>query len=208
MPDSRTTMLSRMRAAVAVGPSADEAISRDYQRTCTHDHRLVVEMLCERLREYDASVREASSFNVAEIVTNICGQHALKSIVVAHGFPASWVPSYDALLFEKSMEQTPLEEVEAVLTVSTVAIAHTGTLVLRHGPGEGARRLTLLPDLHICIVCEDQVVETVPEAFDALAPFATNPLTFISGPSATADIEMTRIRGVHGPRFLEVILVR
>jgi L-lactate dehydrogenase complex protein LldG len=80
--------------------------------------------------------------------------------------------------------------------------------VLTHGPGEGARRLTLVPDRHLCILRAEQVVETVPDAFDRLAPYATHPLTFISGPSATADIEMTRIRGVHGPRFLDVVLVR
>jgi L-lactate dehydrogenase complex protein LldG len=88
-----------------------------------------------------------------------------------------------------------------------VAVAESGSIVLQHGPTEGRRALTLLPDYHLCVLFAEQVVETLPECFDRLRPNATRPTTFISGPSATADIEMTRIKGVHGPRFLDVILV-
>jgi len=101
-----------------------------------------------------------------------------------------------------------LNACDGIITTCTVAIAFTGTIVLTHGPGEGARRLTLVPDRHLCVVRAEQVVETVPEAFERIGAPAGRPVTFISGPSATADIEMTRIRGVHGPRFLDVVLVR
>ena len=122
--------------------------------------------------------------------------------------PQNFLPDGFAFQPESDASVDDLNHCDGIVTLCTVAIASTGTIVLTHGPGEGARRLTLLPDRHLCIVRADHIVETMPEAFDRLAPFATHPLTFISGPSATADIEMTRIRGVHGPRFLDVALVR
>jgi L-lactate dehydrogenase complex protein LldG len=99
-----------------------------------------------------------------------------------------------------------LEGAQGVLTAATAAVAESGSIVLQHGPEEGRRALTLLPDYHLCVLFESQIVETLPECFDRLRASATRPTTFISGPSATADIEMTRIEGVHGPRSLDVIL--
>jgi L-lactate dehydrogenase complex protein LldG len=100
-----------------------------------------------------------------------------------------------------------LDSLDAVLTDCTIAIAETGTLVLQSGPTQGRRALTLIPDTHICIVRTSDVVATVPEAFARLESTATLPTTFVSGPSATADIEMTRVKGVHGPRFLHILLL-
>ena len=105
------------------------------------------------------------------------------------------------------MSPQELDALDGVLTGCTVAIAETGTLVLSGGPGEGRRALTLVPDLHVCVVQGAQVVETVPEAFDVLRDAATRPLTFVSGPSATSDIELKRVEGVHGPRRLVVVIV-
>jgi L-lactate dehydrogenase complex protein LldG len=99
-----------------------------------------------------------------------------------------------------------LNAVDGVVTAATVGVAVSGSIVLQHGPAEGRRVLTLLPDYHLCVVEAAQVVETLPEAFARLDPI--RPVTFISGPSATADIEMTRIKGVHGPRFLDVLLIQ
>src|SRR5690242_6329258 len=104
------------------------------------------------------------------------------------------------------MAATDLDEFDGVLTGSTVAIAETGTIVLQNAAGQGRRAVTLVPDYHLCIVEVSDVVGTVPEAMGRLRATATLPITFFSGPSATADIEMTRIKGVHGPRFLDVIL--
>jgi L-lactate dehydrogenase complex protein LldG len=100
-----------------------------------------------------------------------------------------------------------LDALDGVVTGCTLAIAETGTLVLSGGASEGRRALTLVPDLHICIVGASQIVETVPEAFAALGALARRPLTFVSGPSATSDIELKRVEGVHGPRQLHVLIV-
>lgn len=105
------------------------------------------------------------------------------------------------------MSLARIESFDGVLTAATVAVAESGSIVLQHGAAEGRRALTLLPDYHLCVLFEHQLVETLAECFERLKGSATRPTTFISGPSATADIEMTRIKGVHGPRFLDVILV-
>ena len=209
MPDAREAILNKIRAAIAVpAGTEDEQISRAYQRTGALDRRSCLGIFLERLHEYDAHVYESAAQSVAATASEVLRSRSIESIVVPDGFPAEYLPEGILFLREPVLDLASLDASRNVLTTCTVAIAHTGTIVLRHGAGEGARRLTLLPDYHLCIVREDQVVETVPEAFERLAECATAPLTFISGPSATADIEMTRIRGVHGPRFLDVILVR
>jgi L-lactate dehydrogenase complex protein LldG len=116
-------------------------------------------------------------------------------------------PQHLEFVTDVGLSWEAIEGCEGVVTSSTVAIAETGTIVLQVGPGQGRRAITLIPDYHLCVVRAEDVVETVPEAMSWLAPTSTLATTFISGPSATADIEMTRIRGVHGPRFLDVIVV-
>jgi L-lactate dehydrogenase complex protein LldG len=126
-------------------------------------------------------------------------------IGIAPGLPLELRPA-DAVE-DHGLSPRELDALDGVLTGCTVAIAETGTLVLSGGPGEGRRALTLVPDLHVCVVRGAQVVETVPEAFDVLRDAATRPLTFVSGPSATSDIELQRVEGVHGPRRLVVVIV-
>lgn len=209
MPDARETILGKIRAAIATQSHAEPEHSEPtYQRSAQLDHESSLRIFIERLHEYDAHVYETSAQNVADMVAEVLRSRALASVVIPEGFPAEYLPPGILYLRESALDLASLDAGKAVLTTCTVAIAHTGTIVLRHGAGEGARRLTLLPDHHLCIVREDQIVETVPEGFDLLSEYATAPLTFISGPSATADIEMTRIRGVHGPRFLDLVLVR
>jgi L-lactate dehydrogenase complex protein LldG len=123
------------------------------------------------------------------------------------GIPASWLPQ--GFLFDEVLDEDAhrLDRSEGVMTGCTAAIAETGSIVLQNAAGQGARILSLVPDYHLCVVLSGQIVSQVPEAFDRLSPSSSLPTTFISGPSATADIEMTRIKGVHGPRFLDVLIV-
>ncbi len=128
-------------------------------------------------------------------------------MLVPSGFPAKWLPAEFEFIRDGGLTNQGINDVESVLTGCALAIASTGTIILRHSSEEGRRALTLIPDYHLCIVFEDQVVETVPEGIRAMSAFGSAPITTISGPSATSDIEMTRIKGVHGPRTLDVLLV-
>jgi L-lactate dehydrogenase complex protein LldG len=120
--------------------------------------------------------------------------------------PEAWLTGVNALRDDPTLDHDQLDASDGVVTTCALAIAQTGTIVLDGGPGMGRRALTLLPDYHLCVVGADQLVGSVPEAIRVLAKRPTRPLTFISGPSATVDIEMTRVRGVHGPRRFEVIV--
>jgi L-lactate dehydrogenase complex protein LldG len=123
------------------------------------------------------------------------------------GIPEHWLPYHIEFTADDNLPYDVLDRSEGVLTGCALAIARTGTIVLRHSSEEGRRALTLIPDYHLCVVYGRQVVETVPEAIREMLDFGTAPITTISGPSATSDIEMTRVKGVHGPRTLDVILV-
>lgn len=206
MPDARAAILERIRKAnPGVDPRAREAecdaIARTYQQTAQMDRAAILETFAERLREYDACVHQATPERVAEVIENALTANGQRSAVAAAGFPREWLPEGFSWTSEAESDIESLNSAEGAIAACEVAIAHTGTIVIRD-----SRRLTLLPDRLLCVVRCDQVVETVPEAFARLQPFAADALTFISGPSATADIEMTRIRGVHGPRFLDVVL--
>lgn len=205
---ARELVLNRIRAANADACADErateyEGVERGYQRAATLSGNVLVELFAERLREYDAQVHEATTESVGEVVAKALEANGQSGGVVAEGFNAQWLPNGFAWLAEANANADAMGRAAGAIAACEVAIAHTGSIVVR-----GARRLTLLPDRLLCVVEERQIVETVPEAFARLQPYATDALTFISGPSATADIEMTRIRGVHGPRFLDVVLVR
>lgn len=210
--DVREAMLGRIRAANAVlyrgRVDAQDAIARDYQLRGLLDTEACLYLFMERLREYDTQVIETYAAGLPTAIGSVLNERARGDVIVADQFPPESLPRDRVFRWEKEASDAELDACDGIITACRVAIAMTGTIVLRHGPGEGARKFTLLPDRHLCVVHADQVVETVPEAFAWLAEFARDPLTTISGPSATADIEMTRIRGVHGPRFLDVVLVR
>lgn len=213
MPDAREAILARIRSAVPPerrsNPVVERAaIPRDYRRAGALDAEARLHLLIDRLRDYDANVVETSAASIPQTISAILAQHQERKVIVAEGLPPELLPPDLRFFPEREADLQDLNDCDGIITTCSVAIATTGSIVLTHSPGEGARRLTLVPDRHLCILPAEQVVETVPEAFDRLAAFATHPLTFISGPSATADIEMTRIRGVHGPRFLDVVLVR
>jgi L-lactate dehydrogenase complex protein LldG len=206
MPEinAREAILNRIRQANAdTTPSEYAVIERNYQQTAGMDRAEIQKTFVERLHEYDAHVTEATGQTLSAAIAESLRRNNQRSAVLASGFPQQILPEGFLWHQESNTTTEQLNTAEGAICACDVAIAHTGTIIIRN-----ARRATLLPDRLLCVVYEDQVVETVPEAFARLQPFASEPLTFISGPSATADIEMTRIRGVHGPRFLDVVLVR
>lgn len=208
--DTRSSILSRIGST---GKSPAEitaeysSIAREYKRSGTLDVDARLQMLEHRLREYDALVYRSGTTTLPEVIAQILTGRGKSRIAIPRGIPASWLPAGTAFLEAEELSPTELDGLDGVFSGCTVAIAATGTIVLQNAPAQGARKLSLVPDYHLCVVDKSQVVETVPEAFAVLQNSPTSPITFISGPSATADIEMTRIKGVHGPRFLDVILV-
>jgi L-lactate dehydrogenase complex protein LldG len=166
-----------------------------------------IELMIERLREYDAEVVETSPESLAETIAAQLAASGRHRFVAPPGLPAEWiVPGYEWAI-DRGLTTAEIEEAEGVVTAASCGVADSGTIVLHHSDTEGRRVLSLLPDWHLCVLRTSQVVETLPEYF-ARFPQAPALATYISGPSATADIEMTRIKGVHGPRFLHVVLVR
>jgi L-lactate dehydrogenase complex protein LldG len=204
MLEAREIILNRIREANAATSSSEyHAIERNYQQIATIDREAILRTFAERLHEYDAHVFEAKPDTLATTITEALKSHNQKSAIVADHFAQEYLPSGFSFQHESQSATEQMNTAEGAISGCEVAIAHTGTIILR-----GARKLTLLPDRLLCIVHENQIVQTVPEAIARLEQFKAEPLTFVSGPSATADIEMTRIRGVHGPRFLDVIVVR
>jgi len=194
---ARDEILARIRATDRQTPPP---VPRAYRRTGSHAD--VVGLFCARVADYRAEVRLVD--DIAAAVEGVCRDHAVARLGVPPGLPAAWVPRAVDVVEDDGLEPRELDALDGVLTGCTVAIAETGTIVLAGGPTEGRRALTLVPDLHVCVVRRDQVVELVPEAIERLDP--RRPLTFVSGPSATSDIELDRVEGVHGPRTLVVLV--
>ena len=191
---ARDEILGRVRSALVNAP-APPAVPRGYRQAFEGS---VSELFVERVEDYRAVVTRCPSESVGETVAAILDG---ARTVVPPGLP--WqLP--DAVA-DDGFTALELDDFDAVVTCAALGIAVTGTVVLDHGRGQGRRALTLVPDLHVCVVRADQVVAGVPEAIDRLD--ATRPQTWISGPSATSDIELTRVEGVHGPRTLHVVLV-
>lgn len=207
---TRELVLERIRAAN--GRSGDRAeayaaLPRSYIRKGTLGAEQRLELMCERLREYDAKVVECAPRELAAAIAEELRQSGLHSFVIPEGLPRDWLAEGFNWKVDRDLATGEIEGVEGVMTAAFCGVVNSGTIVLHHSAREGRRILTLLPDWHLCILFASQVVETLPEYFSRCdQPPAL--VTWISGPSATADIEMTRIKGVHGPRFLVVILVR
>jgi len=182
-------------------------ISRTYTRASGLDQRAVVELFADRLLEYDAGVYHAETRSISGVVAEILKTRGKTGMAIPAGLPVGWLPQGFVFKEATGMDAHELDKTEGILTGCTVAIAETGSIVLQNAAAQGPRILTLVPDYHLCVVFTSQIVVTVPEAFDRIETTSALPTTFISGPSATADIEMTRIKGVHGPRFLDVLLV-
>src|ERR1035437_802004 len=205
---SRAKILNSIRAATqSIHQQAYESLPRTYIRRGSLTTEACLELMVERLREYDAEVVECTPAELPSVVAAQLAASGKHSFVAPAGLPPAWLTSGFNWKVDRGLSTAEIEQTEGVVTSSSYGIADSGTIVLHHSPTEGRRVLTLLPDWHLCILRASQVVETLPEYFDR-CPHPPALATYISGPSATADIEMTRIKGVHGPRFLHVILVR
>ena len=205
MSEAREVILGRARAAG--GTAAD--FRRGYRRTGELDRQARVELLCERIGDYRADVRRVEPAGVRPAVVEALEARGARRVGIPPGLPDDWRPHGLEIVEDTGLGPDELAALDGVVTGCTLAIAETGTLVLSSAPGEGRRALTLVPDLHVCIVDEEDVVEIVPEAMTRLAELVRRerrPLTFVSGPSATSDIELSRVEGVHGPRTLVVLL--
>ena len=190
------------------GASAPEAnLSRAYITRGQLPAQARIALLTERLREYDAEVVECTPQAISSTIAAQLAASGKHFFVAPPGLPAEWLVPGFHFKIDNGLTYVEIEPAEGVLTAAFCAVADSGTIVLHHSAAEGRRVLTLLPDWHLCILRASQVVETFPEYF-ARCPQPPALATWISGPSATADIEMTRIKGVHGPRFLHVILAR
>jgi L-lactate dehydrogenase complex protein LldG len=212
--NAREEVLARIAAALAAGtPSKPDSstlrlppAAPAYRTLGSLDEPRRLDLLAERLADYRASVRRATTDGLAaEVAAALAGRGA-RRVVLAPGLPVDLPPNVEAVA-DDGLSPHDLDEIDGVITGAAVAIAETGTIVLDGSPGQGRRAITLVPDYHLCVVRAEQVVELVPEAVARLAEGASRPLTWISGPSATSDIELSRVEGVHGPRTLEVILV-
>jgi L-lactate dehydrogenase complex protein LldG len=216
--EAREVVLGRIRKAIGGATTAESAVAgwdgirREYRRSASRERGEVIELLVDRLLDYDAHVVKVKQSGVAEAAARMLAgrfpnDRSVKRLVVPAGLRGDVMVAGYEFVVDEGLSAAELNGVDGVVTESTLAIAETGTIVLQMTSGQGRRAITLVPDYHLCVVETASVVETVPEAMAKLQATAELATTFISGPSATADIEMTRIKGVHGPRFLDVILV-
>ena len=215
---ARAEILARIRSATATPRSKSaveswQAIPREYRQHGVLDHANCIALLEDRLLEFGAGVRRSTRQHISSEIAVILRHKNRHQILVPAEIDRSWLPQGFPFVTDCNLSYGELDACNGVLTGCSIAIALTGTIVLCHGmalsptQAAGRRALTLVPDYHLRVVETSSVVETVPQAFQALDAYRQQPITLISGPSATADIEMTRIQGVHGPRVLDVLLV-
>ena len=208
MSAAREAILARIANAVG-GAQPPASVAREYRRTGQRVPAERVALFFERVGEYRADVRRIAADEVAGAVAAVCRELGARRLAVPVELPAAWRPAEVELVEDTGLTPRELDALDGVLTGSTLAIAETGTIVLTAGTTEGRRALTLVPDLHVCVVEEAHIVELVPEAIAQLSDLVAHerrPVTLVSGPSATSDIELSRVEGVHGPRTLVVLL--
>lgn len=217
MATAKETVLWRVRRATRDVPEDerpdDVAVERDYRKEGDGTREEVVDRFAANVAEYEATVHRVTEDELPGAIEKVLSDRGMKQLVVPPQLPRAWVPEGVKALRDAARPRLTNEELDGadgVLSGCALGIAQTGTIVLDAGPGQGRRALTLLPDYHLCVVREEQVVDLVPEAFAKLEEAVKNEgraVTFISGPSATSDIELNRVEGVHGPRVLEVLIV-
>ena len=207
---ARDEMLARIRTAIGTGAPPAGDVPRGYRTVADLDTSALAGLLTERLRDYGTDVRRCAPGGVRSAVGQALAERGARRVVVPPGLSldgAGLGTSLDgvALITDDGLSPVALDATDGVITTAALAIAETGTIVLDGGPGQGRRALSLVPDYHLCILHASQIVAIVPEALGRLDP--ARPCTWISGPSATSDIEFDRVQGVHGPLALEVILI-
>ncbi len=214
MTSARDEILGRIRAALADVPAGERPeqvpVPRDYRQDGELTGEALVERFAERVRDYDASVRRTTRDGVAAAVAAACADMDVRRVVIPPGLPAEWRPAGLEAVEDDALTVHQVDEIDAALTGCAVAIAETGTLILDGQGLSGRRLLTLVPDHHVCVVAAGQISDLVPEAVRALTSAVRQqgvPVTLVSGPSASSDIELARVDGVHGPRHLTVVIV-
>ena len=212
---AREQILGRIRAALRDVPSneqpLDVVVPLDYRRSETAPREEVVERFVERVAEYKVNVQRVDEASLPVAIAAACAARNVRHLVIPTDLPGQWLPGGVELLHDdNTLTNEQLDTSDGVLTGCALGIAQTGTIVLDDGAHQGRRAITLVPDYHLCVVYEEQIVGLVPEAIAGLRDAVLRhrrPITFISGPSATSDIELNRVEGVHGPRTLDVLVV-
>jgi L-lactate dehydrogenase complex protein LldG len=205
---ARAEVLGRIRSALGSADAAVVEVPRGYRGAGEGAGGDVVARFCERCAEYQATVRRVSAAELADAVAAACAERGARRLVTPPGGPAV-LPGVELVVDSPPLTTRALDEVDGVLTGCALAIAETGTIVLDAGARSGRRAITLVPDYHACVVEAADIVASVPDAVAALGEAAADgrPITLVSGPSATSDIELDRVEGVHGPRTLDVFVV-
>jgi L-lactate dehydrogenase complex protein LldG len=208
MSTARDVVMRRIRDALGSAPPAPGDVPREYRHAGEPVDFDPVERFCEVVADYDATVHRVDESGLEDALAETCRARGAARLVVAPG--AAWTPDgADLVADDPPLGPRDLDALDGVLTGCAAAIAQTGTIVLDSGALSGRRAITLVPDLHLCVVRAEQIVPAVPDAIAAVADAVREgrPITFVSGPSATADIELIRVQGVHGPRTLDVFVV-
>ncbi|MEU1283569.1 LUD domain-containing protein [Kitasatospora sp. NPDC005856] len=206
---SREAILGRIRAALTDVPRGetpeDVPVPRTYRRGHVEPGVDVVALFDERVADYRATVTRTDPAGLPAAIAAALTARGVRQLALPDGFPVELLPPGDWEWHPEPLDIPQLDALEGTITLAAAGIAVTGTIVLDTGPGQGRRALTLVPDYHLCVVRAEQIADDVPDALARLDP--SRPLTFISGPSATSDIELNRVEGVHGPRTLDVVIV-
>jgi L-lactate dehydrogenase complex protein LldG len=211
MSAAREEILARIRQAKA-GAQALEygAIPRHYRRAGALDAEARIALFIDRLHDYNAMVYRTGESAIAQTIAEALHARGKRRLAIPASLPEAWLPPDFEFVRDPAdgcLSYAELDASDGAITGCLAAVAFTGTIILRHGKAEARRALTLIPDYHLSVVRAEQLVETLPEAIARVRDFRHSPLTTVSGPSATSDIEMTRVKGVHGPRTLDVVLV-
>ena len=207
MTDAREAVLGRIRSALGAGAAVPD-VPREYRHAGAPAEGDVVARFCERVADYRATVRRVRTSELPAAVAAACAERGARRMVVPPGGPAA-IEGLELLADDPPLSPQDLDRADGVLTGCALAIAETGTIVLDGAPRSGRRAISLVPDYHVCVVEEASIVASVPDAVSLLqdAAAAGRPITLVSGPSATSDIELDRVEGVHGPRTLDVLVV-
>jgi L-lactate dehydrogenase complex protein LldG len=209
--EAREDVLGRIRGAIgqpASGRGQDyETVPRLYRQAGTLDLEARLELFRSRIEHYECGCFRCTRDQLPDAIGRALTARGKRRLILPAGLPAEWLPAAFEFVRDAGLSYAELDGCDGAITGCTIAIAQTGSIVLCHDELEGRRALTLIPDYHLCVIRAEQVVETVPEGLRHPRVAGSALVTTISGPSATADIEMTRIKGVHGPRTLDVVLV-